>query len=259
MQGMYLTVCYNSFSIHTDLYVSISHSPKGWTDQELGELWMMKDFEPATHARNVTQGHRLLILDGHNSHCTYGFCKFAADRKIIIICLPSHTTHALQPCDVACFGPLASAWKSEVNSASADYVEITKQNLLVFYGKARECALKKTTIISAFAKTGIWPLNRHILDPSVFEPSKNTTTEPSQPLPARLPMLLVPNKVPHDGADPSVPTTENEARYIIPLPPVLPHTARRQDLCHENQMLRDTLRLAEVQLERDFTQMTLMD
>src|ERR1700678_3056811 len=88
--------------------ISISHSPKGWTDQELGEMWIKKDFEPATAAKNVTGGYRLLILDGHNSHCTYGFCKFAADRNIIIICITSHTTHALQPCDVAFFGPLAS-------------------------------------------------------------------------------------------------------------------------------------------------------
>jgi hypothetical protein len=220
---------------------------------------MKKDFEPATAARNITQGHHLLILDGHNSHCTYGFCKFAADHNIIVICLPSHTTHALQPCDVACFGPLASAWKSGVNSASADYVEIMKRNLLVFYGKARERALKKTTIMSAFTKTGIWPLDRHILDPSIFEPSKNTTTEPSQPLPARLPMLLIPIRVPHGNADPNAPTAENEACYTIPLPPVLPHTATRQGLHHENQMLQDTLSLAEVQLEKDFTQMKLMD
>jgi hypothetical protein len=136
-------------------FASISYSPKGWTDQELGEMWIAKDFEPASAERNTTGGYRLLILDGHNSHCTYGFCKFAAKHKIIIICLPSHTTHALQPCDVACFGPLASAWKSEVNSASADYVGITKRNLLTFYTKARQCALKKSTIISAFAKTGI--------------------------------------------------------------------------------------------------------
>ena len=170
MQGMLLTP--SSLHITSDLYISISHSPKGWMDQELGELWMMKDFEPATAVRNTTQCHRLLILNGHNSHCTYRFCKFAADHKIIVICLPSHTMHALQPCDIACFGPLASTWKSEVNLASADYVEITKWNLLVFYGKARECTLKKTMISSAFAKTGIWPVNRHVLDPSVFEPSK---------------------------------------------------------------------------------------
>jgi len=225
----------------------------------LGELWMMKDFKPATSARNMTQGPQLLILDGHNSHCTYGFCKFAVDHNIIIICLPSHTMHALQPCDIACFGPLAAAWKAEVNSASADYMEITKWNLLVFYGKVREQALKKTTIISAFAKTRIWPLNHHVLDLRVFEPLKNTTTEPSQPLPARLLTLLVPIRVPHGNRDHNVLTTKNEAHYIILLPQVLPHTATRQELCHENQMLQDTLCLAEVQLERDFTQMKLMD
>src|SRR3984957_9988443 len=120
-------------------------------------MWIRKDFEPATTARNVPGGYHLLILNGHNSHCTYGFCKFTANNEIIIICLPSHTTHALQPCDVACFGPLASAWKSEVNTASADYIEIMKQNLLVFYLKARERTLKRSTIISSFAKTGILP------------------------------------------------------------------------------------------------------
>jgi len=217
MQGILLTL--SSLHITSDLYISISHSPKGWTDQELGELWMMKYFEPATAVRNTTQCHHLLILDSHNSHCTYRFCKFAADHKIIIICLPSHTTHALQPCNIACFEPLAFTQKSEVNLASADYVEITKWSLLVFYRKAREGILKKTTIISTFAKTGIWPLNHHILDPSIFEPSKNTTTtEPSQPLPMRLPTLLIPIRAPYSNADPNVPTAKNEACYIIPFP-----------------------------------------
>lgn len=222
-------------------------------------MWIKKDFEPATATRNATGGYRLLILDGHNSHCTYRFCKFAADKKIIIICLPSHTTHALQPCDVACFGPLASAWKSEVNAASADYIEITKRNLLVFYGKARERALKKSTIISAFAKTGIWPFNRNVLELSAFEPSKNTTTEPAQPLPARLPTILIPIQTHLDNPEPNVSTNGNEVRYVIPLPPALLHTATRHNLHCENQMLRNTLGLAEVQLERDFTQMKLMD
>jgi hypothetical protein len=108
---------------------------------------------------------------------------------------------------------------------------------LVFYGKARERALKRTTIISAFAKTGILPLNCHTLDPSIFKPSKNMTTEPAQPLPMRLPTLFIPIGVPNRGADPKLPTTENEAYYIISLPPALPHTATRQELCHKNQML----------------------
>ena len=125
--------------------------------------------------------------------------------------------------------------------------------------KAREHALKQSTIISAFAKTGIWPFNHHALDLSVFEPSKNTLTEAAQPLPSTLPTLLVPIQVQFDHTEPNIPTFENEVRYIIPLPPALPHTAARMDLHHENRMLRHTLHLTEVQLKKDFTQMKLMD
>jgi hypothetical protein len=88
---------------------------------------------------------------------------------------------------------------------------------------------------------------------SAFEPSKNTTTEPAQPLPAKLPIQV------HDNTEPSQPTAENEVRYVIPLPPALPHSATRVDLHHENHQLWHTIHLAEVQLERDFTQMKLMD
>ncbi|KZP14232.1 CENP-B protein, partial [Athelia psychrophila] len=109
---------------------SISHSPKGWTDQELGSAWLERDFEPFTAAKNKSQGYRLLILDGHNSHTTYRFCSFADRHKIIVLCLPSHTTHRLQPCDVGVFGPLNSTWKSEVNAASMEWISIRKHNLL---------------------------------------------------------------------------------------------------------------------------------
>ncbi|KAF8238005.1 DDE-domain-containing protein [Tricholoma matsutake] len=99
----------------------------GWTDQELGFKWLERDFEPNT-CPDTPEEYHLLILDGHNSHCTYQFIKFAAKHCIIIVCLPSHTTHALQPCDVGVFGPLAHAWKSQVTQASQDNVVIAKDN-----------------------------------------------------------------------------------------------------------------------------------
>src|ERR1700733_9248509 len=148
----------------------------------------------------MTNGWRLLILDGHNSYCTYSFVLFCESKRIIVICLPSHTTHVLQPCDVGVFGPLASSWKAEVNQAGQEYLIISKYNLLEFYHRARERAMTKSTIISAFAATGIWPFDRDILDPIIFEPSKNTTPQPSQPIPTTLPTLLVP-VMPVPGAD----------------------------------------------------------
>lgn len=80
-----------------------------------------------------------------------------------------------------------------------------------------------------------------------------------QPLPVRLPTLLIPKQVHHDNPNPAIPTAENEVCYIIPLPPALPHMAARSDLHHENEVLRDTIRLSEQQLEKDFTQMKFMD
>ena len=173
-------------------------SPKGWTDQELGSLWLEKDFEPKTAARNISGKHRLLILDGHNSHCTHKFLHFAHKHDILVLCLPSHTTHALQPCDVGVFGPLATAWKAEVAKASRQHTPITKQNFLVHYHNARLKAMKPSTIIAAFRKTGIWPINADAIDPILFKPSENTTTESAQPIPAQLPSILVPIDEGHD-------------------------------------------------------------
>jgi hypothetical protein len=137
--------------------------------------WLERDFEPNTRLQ-TPDDYRLLILDGHNSHCTYPFIKFSAQHRIVIICLPSHTTHALQPCDVGVFGPLAHAWKSQVTQASKDNILITKDNLLRYYHTARSAALKPLTIRSAFRKTGINPFNRDAIPLSAFEPAKNTTT-----------------------------------------------------------------------------------
>jgi DDE superfamily endonuclease len=71
-----------------DTLSSISHSPKGWTDRELGSAWLERDFEPATAARNKTGSYRLLILDGHNSHTTYRFCSFAEKHKLLCYAFP---------------------------------------------------------------------------------------------------------------------------------------------------------------------------
>lgn len=153
---------------------------------------------------NPNDDYVLLILDGHNSHCSYTFCDLAERHKIVLLCLPSHTTHALQPCDSCVFSPLATAWKAWVTWASQCLIPINKYTLLEHYSAAREKAMKEKTIHSAFRTTGMHPFNRHALPASAFEPSKHTTTQFSQPLPARLPVGLIPINPP----DPPPPTAQ---------------------------------------------------
>ncbi|CAK5281220.1 unnamed protein product [Mycena citricolor] len=161
---------------------SISLSPRGWTDQYLGAIWMEKEFEPQTALKlEDPSDYRLLILDGHNSHCTYRFLSFAKDHRIIVLCLPPHTTHALQPCDVGVFKPLSTFWKKEVEKVTRAYGAINKYNLLAHYHNARTQAFKPTTIMNSFRKTGIWPVNRHAIDADEFETAKHYTNQATLP------------------------------------------------------------------------------
>ena len=159
------------------------------------------------------------------------------NHQIVIICLPSHTTHVLQPCDVGVFGPLAQAWKSVVTKASQDLTVITKDNILGFYHTARSTALKERTIVSAFRRTGIYPLNRDIIPLLAYEPAKNTTTQAAQPLPAHLPSVLTPvpspmptpNPTPHPTPMATPTPTPNPTPATTPATSLASTSALRDD------------------------------
>ncbi|KAH7929520.1 DDE-domain-containing protein [Leucogyrophana mollusca] len=241
---------------------SISISQNGWTDMDLGLQWLINDFEPTTSARNASGGWRLLILDGHNSHCTYPFVDFCDKHKIILLCLPSHTTHRLQPCDVGIFGPLASSWKSEVNRASAANVAITKYNLLEYYHAARGRAFTPATIQTAFRKTGIWPFDPNVIEESAYAPALNTTTKASQPVPTVLPPLLevVEGSAGADSApdDSRGPATEATIILVDFPPPLRANTSRKHYLDHYEALRQFALK-AKAQMEGDFASKKLME
>jgi len=50
-----------------------------------------------------TNNYRLLLFDGYRSHVNIIFLEFCIKHKIVPFCLPPHTTHRLQPLDVAIF------------------------------------------------------------------------------------------------------------------------------------------------------------
>ena len=59
----------------------------------------------------------LLILNGYTSHCNLcEMLKFAEENKIIMLCLPPHTTHYLQPLDRAVFKSLKTHYYAACNN-----------------------------------------------------------------------------------------------------------------------------------------------
>ena len=87
-------------------YGHIQMSENGWTNDEIGFQWLTELFEPQTSL--IQKGKwRLILYDGHSSHISSKFIRYAVKKEIILLCLPSHTTHKLQPLDVGLFGPFA--------------------------------------------------------------------------------------------------------------------------------------------------------
>ena len=103
---------------------------------------------------------RLLILDGHGSHITWEFARFCKQRNIILFCLPSHSTHLLQPLDVGIFSPLQNFYGRQVDDYSRDTEEGIKKSVFIpLLHKARLEAISKHNNEQVFATTGIVPLN----------------------------------------------------------------------------------------------------
>ena len=68
----------------------IATSENGWTDNELGLLWLQQCFNPETKA--IQKGEwRLLLMDGHASHISTDVIQYCIAQKIILLCLPAHT------------------------------------------------------------------------------------------------------------------------------------------------------------------------
>ena len=69
---------------------------------------MKKIFEPMM--RNKANGAKqLLICDGHNSHISSDVIHHCIANDIVLMLLPSHTSHLMQPLDVGIFEPLKQA------------------------------------------------------------------------------------------------------------------------------------------------------
>ena len=87
----------------------IGVSDNGWTTNKLGLDWL-KHFDAYTKERTVGS-HRLLVIDGHESHDSLDFQQYCKDNKIITVCMPPYSSHLLQPLNVGCFSPLKKAYR----------------------------------------------------------------------------------------------------------------------------------------------------
>ncbi|CAH1995185.1 unnamed protein product [Acanthoscelides obtectus] len=142
-------------------------SESGWITSELFVKWLQHFI---SFAKPSTDRKVLLILDGHTTH-TKNLEAILLARKhgIVMLSLPSHTTHRLQPCDVSFFKPLNSYYNQAADKwlRTNPSQNITQFQVSALLGEAYAKAASVGNALSGFAKCGIWPL-----DPNVFDDSE---------------------------------------------------------------------------------------
>ena len=204
----------------------LSVSESGYNNDELALHWI-KHFEK--HTRNRTVGaKRLLLLDGYGAHHTYPFLKFCKAHNIIPFGFPPHTTHLLQPLDVAVFQPLKHYHAKALDIIARDgCVNFDKLDFLNTIEQIRTQAFKTSTIQSAFKRTGIWPFCPEIIlgplrertqarNRAIRTPSPRGNRDPSPlktPLTIRK-LTMVANQL-IDGVSNSQPEVQDTAKRFI--------------------------------------------
>jgi hypothetical protein len=173
---------------------SLGYSQKGWTDGEIGALWM-KHFDEQTHTEANGRA-RLLLVDGHNSHYTRAFLEHARKNNIHVLCYPAHGTHVYQGLDVAVFSILKRFWSEERDKREREMGEkVNKENFLAIYGAAHIRALTPEIISTAFRKTGVWPYDPGVITPAMMAPSLETSCEATLPIVPPTPVQLLTNLI----------------------------------------------------------------
>jgi hypothetical protein len=145
----------------------------------------------------------MLLFDGHASHISIQAIKFALEKKIILLCLPPHTTHLLQPLDVRLFGPLSTYYKNGIAEKTRfdALINIDKCDFLEAYHKARLQAISSHNIKSAWRDSGISLFNPEVVLSKI--PRKESPSLPdSRPVTAGGPAPCDTSTPPNSSQDP---------------------------------------------------------
>ncbi|KAH4330485.1 hypothetical protein HBH98_256180 [Parastagonospora nodorum] len=206
----------------------------GHTDSNLSLQWLKRVFDPETKER-ANGRPRVLILDGFGTHKTLEILEYCFANNIILCRLPSQTSHKTQPCDVAIFGPLKTAYREQVERLERGGVNaIGKEHFTSLYKPARERAFTPKNIKAGFAASGLFP----------FNPDRVLRTVPKPP--AEL-TLTTNNEAPcQEDAEPQTPITPVSADDLMSLQNlILEKDAHTLDETSKQNLRRHLLKLAK--------------
>ncbi|XP_060555543.1 uncharacterized protein LOC132716309 [Ruditapes philippinarum] len=225
------------------LGTNLSVSETGWTKEGIGRLWFQSTF--LEHIGN--ERPQLLIFDGHASHNHMEFIEIARKENIVLVELPSKTSHWTQPFDRTVFKSLKTKWNTNIQTFMSDTgVSVGHAQFFRMFTKSWNESMNADNISSGFVSTGICPYNPGAIPNIAYTPSdlyvdENKLTTPSttrnpcssacnsnHTTPSQDDSQAVGPQVPHPNvSQPSLPSSPHsnvvvEASCEVPVPLPLP-------------------------------------
>ncbi|KAJ4427131.1 hypothetical protein ANN_24747 [Periplaneta americana] len=144
---------------------------KGWMDSDTFCEWIrhfIRTVKPSS------QEKVLLILDGHSSHTqSLKAIEICRQYGVIMLSLPSHCTHRLQPLDVSFFKPLNTFMSAAISTKMRELPgqRLNVQHIASLVGVAFPRAANMQIAMNGFRHTGLWPVDRNVFSEADFAPS----------------------------------------------------------------------------------------
>lgn len=151
-----------------------------WISEELFFFWLQHFSKIHNPSKKSPV---LLILDNHSSHTSLQIYNYCKSNGIILLSIPPHTSHRLQPLDLSFFSSLKKAYDIECDLflKSRPFEKITVLDVNELFTKAYIKTANAKKAINGFKKAGIVPLNPSVFDEADFYDTENNAESHTNP------------------------------------------------------------------------------
>lgn len=120
----------------------------------------------------------LLIFDNHSAHVSPKSVEIARGNGNVLLTLPPHTSHKVQPLDASVYGPFKTYYNKAINSWMRTHPGQTASIYAIpeIVHETFLSAMTPRNILSGYRSTGIFPFNRDIFPQEAYAPSMVTDT-----------------------------------------------------------------------------------
>lgn len=210
----------------------------GWIQMDMFTKWF-RHFVSIT--KPSAEDPVLLLLDGHYSHSrNLDVIEYAREHHVVIVCLPPHSSHKLQPLDLSFMHPLKTFYNNEIRKWLANHNNpvrpVTQYQVSELFGRAYARAATLETAMNGFRLSGTYPLDKEKFRDYDF-PNEETHTVPQETNSA--------NGVVNSACDVSV-------NDLCPIPPLnVAATSNRGPKRGSAMVLTSTPKKNELQVRRE--------